>query len=398
MLPLIGSLTIPTLLLGGLFIVILVYFRQFDCTTTRKIKRQKDHEQRVKEKSTNTNTNNQVKSEAEEDAGCQSQREEPGSSCCQNQDGGGGGGQVSCCTSKKTLRIVYGTVTGNAKNFAQSLVQTLKKETSALNIIETDIGDYDPEEHLVGDAGDEHHLILIVSTYTEGTPPESAEWFYAWLEEAAKDFRVQHSLLKGLKYAVFGLGNSLYADHFNTIGKNCDKYLFQLSAERFHPLGLGDENVAGSKLGCMENDFDHWKNSLASRVKKSLAEGKQQQQQKTSDLEESNESDYEMTESESDYDEDDLDGGKEEMGDGLVDLEDMGKVMKKAKEAKMNPGAPKEMITPILRKSLTKQGYKLIGSHSGVKICRWTKAMLRGRGGCYKHTFYGIESHRYVAR
>ena len=27
-------------------------------------------------------------------------------------------------------------------------------------------------------------------------------------------------------------------------------------------------------------------------------------------------------------------------------------------------------------------------------MCRWTKSMLRGRGGCYKHTFYGIESHR----
>lgn len=52
------------------------------------------------------------------------------------------------------------------------------------------------------------------------------------------------------------------------------------------------------------------------------------------------------------------------------------------------------MITPELRKALTKQGYKLIGSHSGVKLCRWTKSMLRGRGGCYKHTFYGIESHR----
>lgn len=25
---------------------------------------------------------------------------------------------------------------------------------------------------------------------------------------------------------------------------------------------------------------------------------------------------------------------------------------------------------------------------------RWTKSMLRGRGGCYKHSFYGIESHR----
>lgn len=51
------------------------------------------------------------------------------------------------------------------------------------------------------------------------------------------------------------------------------------------------------------------------------------------------------------------------------------------------------MLTDSLRKNLSKQGYKLIGSHSGVKLCRWTKAMLRGKGGCYKHTFYGIISY-----
>ena len=27
-------------------------------------------------------------------------------------------------------------------------------------------------------------------------------------------------------------------------------------------------------------------------------------------------------------------------------------------------------------------------------VCHVLKAMMRGRGGCYKHTFYGIESHR----
>nr|AFK37231.1 unknown [Medicago truncatula] len=52
------------------------------------------------------------------------------------------------------------------------------------------------------------------------------------------------------------------------------------------------------------------------------------------------------------------------------------------------------MVTPVIRANLVKQGYKIIGSHSGVKICRWTKSQLRGRGGCYKHSFYGIESHR----
>jgi len=51
------------------------------------------------------------------------------------------------------------------------------------------------------------------------------------------------------------------------------------------------------------------------------------------------------------------------------------------------------MITPLVKKSLTKQGYELIGSHSGVKLCRWTKSHARGRGGCYKHTAYGIVSY-----
>ncbi|KAM9801037.1 S-adenosyl-L-methionine-dependent tRNA 4-demethylwyosine synthase TYW1 isoform 2-T2 [Neosynchiropus ocellatus] len=68
--------------------------------------------------------------------------------------------------------------------------------------------------------------------------------------------------------------------------------------------------------------------------------------------------------------------------------------LNKVNGVKRSEADRREMITPALRASLTKQGYKLIGSHSGVKLCRWTKSMLRGRGGCYKHTFYGIESHR----
>nr|CCC92766.1 putative radical SAM domain protein [Trypanosoma congolense IL3000] len=38
--------------------------------------------------------------------------------------------------------------------------------------------------------------------------------------------------------------------------------------------------------------------------------------------------------------------------------------------------------------------YTLVGSHSAVKLCRWQKSMMRGLGGCYKWTMYGIESHR----
>ncbi len=43
---------------------------------------------------------------------------------------------------------------------------------------------------------------------------------------------------------------------------------------------------------------------------------------------------------------------------------------------------------------LERQGYRIVGEHSGVKLCHWTKASLTKEVGCYKQTFYGIESHR----
>ena len=47
-----------------------------------------------------------------------------------------------------------------------------------------------------------------------------------------------------------------------------------------------------------------------------------------------------------------------------------------------------------LRKVLKKQHYRLVGEHSGVQICRWTKNSLRDEGVCYKEQFYGINSHQ----
>ncbi|CAK7202964.1 Fe-S oxidoreductase [Sporothrix eucalyptigena] len=69
---------------------------------------------------------------------------------------------------------------------------------------------------------------------------------------------------------------------------------------------------------------------------------------------------------------------------------------RRAGARKVAQAAPKEMVakdSPTF-KSLTKQGYAIVGSHSGVKICRWTKSALRGRGSCYKFSFYGINSHQ----
>lgn len=55
--------------------------------------------------------------------------------------------------------------------------------------------------------------------------------------------------------------------------------------------------------------------------------------------------------------------------------------------------ACRPMLSEQRRKTLGSM-YSLVGSHSAVKLCRWQKSMMRGRGGCYKWTMYGIRSHQ----
>ncbi len=51
-------------------------------------------------------------------------------------------------------------------------------------------------------------------------------------------------------------------------------------------------------------------------------------------------------------------------------------------------------LTPAAQAELEKQQYRIVGSHSAVKTCGWTKNMIRGQGGCYKLKFYGIMSNQ----
>jgi tRNA wybutosine-synthesizing protein 1 len=52
------------------------------------------------------------------------------------------------------------------------------------------------------------------------------------------------------------------------------------------------------------------------------------------------------------------------------------------------------MLTPAAKAELEKQAYRIVGSHSAVKTCGWTKNMINGQGGCYKLKFYGIMSNQ----
>lgn len=284
----------------------------------------------------------------------------------------------------KNLKIFYGTQTGNAKKFSEQLASSLQEKEWIVELI--DLKNYDPEDSLLEEAKKKSTCIFIISTYIDGHPPDDAKWFCKWLKDICFDFRMQKSVLSGMKYGIFGLGNSVYGENFNKVSKELDEWLNKLEAKKIIDIGLGDENTIENKNGDIYLDFMEWKKKLIEILE--LPEKIHHQQNYTK----SNELLYESS--------DDGDVDIESDTEELIDMEDLGSVITKLKKTKVakqdisRSFEPKEMITPTLQKILTKQGYKLVGSHSGVKLCRWTKSMLRGRGGCYKHTFYGIESHR----
>lgn len=327
------------------------------------------------------------------------------------------------------VKIFYGSQTGTAKGFATILAEALSSLNLPVAMI--NLKDYDPDDRLIEEVTSKNVCAFLVATYTDGQPPESAAWFCKWLEEAANDFRFGKTYLKGMRYAVFGLGNSVYLSHFNTVGKNVDKWLWMLGAHRVMTRGEGDGNVVKSKHGSVEADFTAWKTKFISRLQAlrkgerkhcggNCKKGKCESNQRGSEVaepgshvqEELPHRDAEDEEPFGSTNEEESDTEDHQSSNPVIDVEDLGKIMDHVKKeqrekeqlegetsairstVKSEASERRAMITPALREALTKQGYQLIGSHSGVKLCRWTKSMLRGRGGCYKHTFYGIESHR----
>ena len=54
------------------------------------------------------------------------------------------------------------------------------------------------------------------------------------------------------------------------------------------------------------------------------------------------------------------------------------------------------MLSGQRKEELYKQGYRLAGNHSAIKVCEWTKKSLRDEDFCYKEQFYDTVCHRCV--
>lgn len=96
-----------------------------------------------------------------------------------------------------TLTVLYGSQTGNAKHVAVDLAEAAKAR--GLNAKLINMADYKPAK-----LKDETHLAIVVSTYGEGEPPESAQKLYDFIgsRKAPK--------LPGTEIAVIGLGDTSY--------------------------------------------------------------------------------------------------------------------------------------------------------------------------------------------
>ena len=282
--------------------------------------------------------------------------------------------------------IFFSSLTGSTEVYAKDVQEQLTEKVSA-SILEPQIYDLsyiDYDDYFISapksEEGIKNCYLVLVPTYNIDTVLNN---FILHLEETHHDFRIDDAPLAGIiGYSVFGFGDRegwpTEEDGFCSQAKDIDRWLAKLTGRRrVFPLGMGDVKV-DAKARLME-----WVEGMAETMANiaesgSLGEGVIGSGDAV----------------ESDVEEDD------KVKSTLGDLEDIGvRTDNKAPLAIDFTTTNSNTLKPMVPKtsptyaSLTKQGYSIIGSHSGVKICRWTKSALRGRGSCYKRSFYGIASH-----
>ncbi|MDQ8191119.1 assimilatory sulfite reductase (NADPH) flavoprotein subunit [Roseibacillus persicicus] len=122
--------------------------------------------------------------------------------------------------SKTPLTVLYGTESGNSEALAAQTVKAAKKK--GFKAVLKNMADCQPS-----DLEKVENLLVIVSTWGEGDPPEAAEEFYKTLMESEADF-------SKVKFSVCALGDTSY-ERFCETGKQVDARLEKLGGQRVAP-------------------------------------------------------------------------------------------------------------------------------------------------------------------
>lgn len=119
-----------------------------------------------------------------------------------------------------TMRIFYGTESGNSEMVASDIADEYGLEAEDMTELDADVFEADT-------------LYLIVcATHGEGELPEGVDEFVEALRDARPD-------LTGVRYAMFGLGDSTYPD-YSEGSEIIDVLLTELGAKRVGEYGRHD--------------------------------------------------------------------------------------------------------------------------------------------------------------
>ncbi|KAL2672861.1 hypothetical protein Neosp_013577 [[Neocosmospora] mangrovei] len=152
----------------------------------------------------------------------------------------------------KNCVVFYGSQSGNAEDYATRLAQE-GKSCYGLETMVADLEDYDYDD--LDMFPRDSVAIFVLATYGEGEPTDNAVDFYRSITDATfSDGRIPP--LDNLRYIIFGLGNSKY-EHYNLMGRNVNRILEGLGAQRIGQAGEGDD---GS--GTLEESFIAWKDGM----------------------------------------------------------------------------------------------------------------------------------------
>lgn len=318
----------------------------------------------------------------------------------------------------KTEKLATAYIESLSKRFAEITASTGRKTLAPelLDLAEVDFDDYFISPPKEAEPTAYLYLFLLPSYNIDSIN----DTFLEHLQETHHDFRIDTAPLAPLLgYAVFGYGDKEgwpnENEGFCFQAKDVDKWMAKLTGrKRAYPVGMGD-----MKSDHVER-FAEWASGIEDTIRHIATTGFLGEGIPGSGA--ADESDAEVEEEYDDgevvFDDEEVATQKNSSSRGLDDLEDLGKMInsstvgdKKSKKAPIavdfttygkttakpnHPSGAKEMVaknSPTYT-ALTKQGYAIVGSHSGVKICRWTKSALRGRGSCYKYSLYGINSHQ----
>ncbi|WP_127106241.1 flavodoxin domain-containing protein [Pararhodobacter zhoushanensis] len=113
------------------------------------------------------------------------------------------------------IALLYGTETGNAEMLAEDIAAHLSDHDASV----TNLSDFDP-----ADFDTDTFYIVVCSTYGDGELPASAQPF-------AEKMEAQKPSLDGIRFAVFGMGDSEYPETYNFGGKRMEELLAGAGAE-----------------------------------------------------------------------------------------------------------------------------------------------------------------------